>query len=245
MLLERDSVVPLYYQLFEQLRAKIKGGEWWPGEQIPTEKQIAALYDVSLITVRQALSELAREGLIQRQRGRGTFVELPRIPHGQVQLASFSDEMGALGKTVRARVLFLGQDLPDRQEAEVLGIPPDTAVTRFRRLRYVDGTPAMLARTVVLNEVGRHLTEAILQGSFYAFLRHQLRWPLTRATEEVEAGIASREEAHLLEIKFRSPVLRTRRVACTVGDRPFELTETVAGGNRVRIYLQLYDSRIE
>lgn len=237
-LLKRDSAVPLYYQLSENLRKRIHS-DWPTGSQIPTEKQIADQYGVSLITVRQALSDLVDEGLIERQRGRGTFVAPPKITHGMVQLASFTEEQGALGKRVTAQVLDLKTDLPTPREAELLEIPLGETVTRFSRIRFVDGEPMMVAYTTLINEVGRHLNEEVLQGSFYSFLR-SIRWPLARATEEVQADFASAREAALLKISRRTPVLRTRRVAYTAEGLPFEVTVTVASANRVRIYLNLY-----
>jgi len=79
----RNSKLPLYQQLYEILRSKITRREWQPGDMIPPESEMVNQYQVSRITVRQVLDMLVQEGLIYRERGRGTFVALPRVDSAQ------------------------------------------------------------------------------------------------------------------------------------------------------------------
>src|SRR5579863_5096919 len=91
--LDRDLPVPLYHQLQAVLKAEIESGKWRPGDQLPTESQLTGLYQVSKITVRQALEELAELGYIRREHGRGTFVERRKFDEGPRELTSFTEEM--------------------------------------------------------------------------------------------------------------------------------------------------------
>ncbi len=96
--IDKDSPIPYYHQLKELLRHRIQAGVWPPGSQLPTEAEICRMFGVSRTTVRQALSELLHEGLIRRERGRGTFVNKPKIRERLVErLTGFYQDMVAQG----------------------------------------------------------------------------------------------------------------------------------------------------
>src|SRR5687767_12500341 len=97
--------IPLHHQVFRDLTAALDGEEWRPGERMPTERDLAARYGCSLITVRHALGELVREGRIERTRGRGTFVLQPRIERNIAGSMSFAEEMERRGLDPATRVV--------------------------------------------------------------------------------------------------------------------------------------------
>src|SRR5918999_3739461 len=89
--------VPLHYQVYSDLRSALDAGDWVPGDRLPPERELAARYGCSLITVRRALGELAREQRIERTRGKGTFVLRPRIDRDIGAELSFTEEMQTRG----------------------------------------------------------------------------------------------------------------------------------------------------
>jgi GntR family transcriptional regulator len=106
--INRDSRLPLYTQLYEILRARITSGEWTPGEMIPPEHELMDSHQISRTTVRQTLDMLVNEGLIYRQRGRGTFVAHPPMEQALLRIISFTDDMQQRGFEPSTEVLFSG-----------------------------------------------------------------------------------------------------------------------------------------
>ena len=106
--INRQSKLPLYQQLYEVLRGNIMRGEWKPGDLIPAESELIEQYGVSRITVRQVLDMLVQEGLIYRQRGRGSFVAHPTVEQVLQRLVSFTDDMRQRGFAPSTRILSSG-----------------------------------------------------------------------------------------------------------------------------------------
>ena len=106
--INRQSKLPLYQQLYEVLRGNITRGEWKPGDLIPAESELIEQYGVSRITVRQVLDMLVQEGLIYRQRGRGSFVAHPTVEQVLQRLVSFTDDMRQRGFAPSTRILSCG-----------------------------------------------------------------------------------------------------------------------------------------
>ena len=104
-LLDKDLAVPLYHQLQNVLKAEIESGRWRPGERLPSEQEIGERFQVSKITVRQALQELAQVGYIRREQGRGTFVAWRKFDEGPRELTSFTEEMRRHNLVAASRVL--------------------------------------------------------------------------------------------------------------------------------------------
>lgn len=149
--LAKDAAVPLYRQLYQRLRARIDVGEDAPGDALPTEAALMETYGVSRITVRAALDQLVRDGLIERQRGRGTFVRAEAgAPRSCV--TSFTDQMLALGREPSTELLRLETLSPGERAERELPFEPAQDVVVIDRLRSVDGEVAGLVRTFLPSE---------------------------------------------------------------------------------------------
>ena len=104
-LIDRSKPVPLYHQVKDSLRERIDAHEWEPGMKIPTEKELAEEYGVSQITVKQALSRLSMEGLVERYQGRGTFVCQSPLVQDILTLAGFSASFAQAGIEIESRLI--------------------------------------------------------------------------------------------------------------------------------------------
>lgn len=156
--LSKSAEEPLYRQLYRRLRSRIEAGEFGIGGAIPPESSLMRDYDVSRITVRSALEQLVRDGLIERQRGRGSFVRRER-PQTRSCLSSFTDQMLALGRTPSTEVVRL-EPLPEEERGGLeLPFADDAEVLLIERLRSVDGKRAGLVRSYLLRELVPHLGE--------------------------------------------------------------------------------------
>jgi GntR family transcriptional regulator len=205
--LQRNAPAPLYRQLAATLRRQITSGEARPGDRLPSESQLIARFGVSRITVRQALSDLEREGLVERSAGRGTFVREPRRPVAWLpRLSGFGDHVRAAGMIPGYRVIEAGW-----------GAPPDTIAEEFAAGGAGDG-PAWLVERVLLADgatVGMHASwlpawlvaaaperfsrDALASGSLFAALEHAGS-AAHRAIERPIPAAADPRQARLLGI---------------------------------------------
>ena len=235
----RASQIPLYHQVANDLRERIASGAWPPGRQIPGEKELTEIYGVSRITIRQALANLTHEGLISRERGRGSFVSEPTITAGPRYLTSFTQEMRARGLAPSSQVLSIGVVPADERIAETLGIAAGAPVLRLERLRLGDGEPVGIQVA--------HIPAALFPGlesvdfsrtSLYEELERRSGMPIEEAEETYIAGRVEGEAARNLDVPSGTPVLVVERVAWSAG-RPVEFTRSVMRGDRYRVQVRL------
>jgi GntR family transcriptional regulator len=152
---------PLYARLRQAIHDRVTSGEWRPGDQIPTIRELGELYGVSRITVVQALDELSRAGLLVRWQGKGVFVgqAKPKTPH--MPLHSFTEETVGRGQTPSSRTLRLAHADPTAGVTAQLGLQSDAGVVLLERLRLVDGSPIAIQQ-VYLPE---HLVPGMVERS--------------------------------------------------------------------------------
>ncbi|MFM9108338.1 MAG: GntR family transcriptional regulator [Chloroflexota bacterium] len=211
--LKRAAAIPLYRQLASILRRSIAAGGAAPGDRLPSESQLVARYGVSRITVRQALADLERDGLIQRSAGRGSFVREPRRPVTWLpRLSGFGDHVRAAGMTPGYRVIAAGWgDPPDAAREELGG----GMAWEVERVLLADGAavgmhqswlPAWLASGSP-ERFGREPLEA---GSLFAALNDAGAAPC-RAVEQPSPAAADARRARLLGIEPGTPVQRIDR----------------------------------
>ena len=136
--------VPLHHQVYLDLAAALDAGEWNPGDQLPTERDLAERYGCSLITVRRALGELVREQRLERTRGRGTFVLHPRIDRDFEAHLSFTEEMQLRGMEPSTRVIASRPESAGVAVALALGLEPGSPILYLERLRLADDEPLLL-----------------------------------------------------------------------------------------------------
>ena len=154
--------VPLYYQLGSILREKILSGSYAAGDRLPTEAELGDDFGISRITVRQALEALETEGLIRREKGRGTFVTGKRPFDGTLKMEGSLDDLIAMGLVTKVEVLDLQTVPASPEEAIALAVEPGALLTRCTRLRYNKSEPYSYIVNFLPHEIGTvsytHLT---------------------------------------------------------------------------------------
>ncbi|MCK4727089.1 MAG: GntR family transcriptional regulator, partial [Anaerolineales bacterium] len=131
--IDRYSKLPFYQQLYEILHGKILRGDWQPGDMIPPESELIDSYQVSRNTVRQVLDMLVNEGLIYRQRGRGSFVAHPTLEQTMTRIVSFTEDMHQRGFNPGTRVLSATLISAEDDNADKLQMPPGEQLACLRR----------------------------------------------------------------------------------------------------------------
>ncbi len=222
-----------HQQVREYVRSVCVGAE--PGTPAPSERELVTRFGVARMTVRQAIDSLVAEGIVERVRGRGTFVTRPRRRIGQ--LTSLTEELHRRKMTLESRTLSARREAASPRVARALGLTVGDPVIRWRRLRSADGSPLAI-QDAYLNEV---LLPGFLIGggpdSLWEELARRGLRP-TWAEDSVTADVAAEDEADLLEVEPRSAVLRITRRALA-HERPIEVSRSVFRGDRYTMWLQL------
>jgi GntR family transcriptional regulator, N-acetylglucosamine utilization regulator len=231
--------IPLHHQVYLDLRSALDAGEWRPGDQLPPERELADRYGCSLITVRRALGDLAREQRLQRTRGRGTFVTRPPINLDLDGSMSFTDEVQQLGHDPSTRVVAARTVPAEHAVAEALDIPIGAGVVHVERLRMADGEPLLLEQVFLPEARFPGLLAGDLEhGSLYELLDRRYDTRVVRAREALEPIALPAREAKLLGVEPHRPALRIEGLAFDPTGRPVEFARSYVRGDRTRYYVE-------
>jgi GntR family transcriptional regulator len=206
-----------------------------PGTLLPSEKELAAQFGVSRMTARQAVQNLAREGLVERRRGSGTYsAQRPYHRHEGI-LLSFSEDVRGRGMVASSVLLDASLRPASMAESEALGLDPGVRVVSIHRIRLADGSPQSVERAVLPTNCAAVLAADLEHGSLHAALHDIGRTP-TIAQSWLTARMPTADEARHLSISAtREPLLVERRVIRDQHDEPFEFTESAYVASRFAV----------
>ncbi len=232
---------PRYEQLYRHLSDAISSGDLRIDTQLPPERELAEIADVSRVTVRKAVAQLVEDGVLEQRRGAGTFVTTPRakLEHSLSSLVSFTEYMRQRGKTSSSRVITRGLFPPIPDEQLALGLSSSDRVARVERLRSADGV-AMAVEWSSLPQDILPDPEAV-ETSLYDILRASGNAP-TRAVQRITAVNLPGPEARLLNLPEGAAVLKIDRTGFLPNGRPIEFTR---GLYRSDIYDFIAELRLE
>lgn len=232
--IRRSAPTPYYAQLASILRAQISDGTYGPGDPLPAESELGSTFTLSRTVVRQALDELVAEGLVQKERGRGSFVTKPKLADLVVQeLRGFSDEMGARGH--ETGTIILGQSIAvvPQQFAAHLGVRHGSKAVHIERVRTANGDPIVKVDTYLPLPRFRRLATMDLEGrSLYEALEDGFDVRPRGGWRRIEAVVASRELADILGVEVGSPMLELTALTTDEDGAPFELFRAYYRGDR-------------
>lgn len=212
MLRHLNQSLPLYHRIRQALAQQIRDGKPASGEQIPTEAELAARYQVSRTTVRQALDALVRDGLIVRKRGKGTFVGRPYLPTPLTRLTSFYEDMTALGLKPSTKLLSLRQVKAAREVAGKLSVEPGTALRVVECLRLASDEPLLYTLTYLADDIGSKLDpKQVETTAIYTILEDFLGIPLVEGEYVISATKAGNIVSKALGVPAGAPVLLVER----------------------------------
>src|SRR5712692_2371478 len=203
--------VPAYQRIQGAIRKRIDAGQLRPGDAVASERDLAKLHQVSLMTARHALAFLERDGIVERRRGIGTFVAAPKIHFNK--LMSYTEQMSSRSLTAGSKVLFAKVLDNENEAAARLSLPPTSQIIKLERLRHAAGEPFAL-ETCYLNaaEFPGLLDAPIGRESLFGILERNYKIELGYADEEIDATAADPRIAEILSIPRRDPLLRIRQV---------------------------------
>jgi GntR family transcriptional regulator len=237
--LARTPGATLHRQLFMLLREQIMRGVYAAGAPLPNEDAFCGYFGISRITVRRALSDLQRLGLVERYAGRGTFVSAQLPKSHPIDAISFLDALKQQGRETQVKVLGVTTAIPSGTVAMQLQIPSGEKAVYAARLRHSDKAPLMVTEAWVPLVLGRRVNAAQLRKRpLYDILMAQ-GVVFGRVIEEITAVTADPRYATLLDTDVGVPLLRVTRLVYDRENRPVEHLTVHLSPLRSRILLNV------
>jgi GntR family transcriptional regulator len=216
--INKRSPIPVYIQISDAIRAMIHDGELGPDSILPSSKLVCERFGITRMTLRQAYAVLDREGLVDAQRGRGTFVRRPHIERTLSQMIGFSEEMLARGKKPSSRVLTFEKITPTDTALQFLGQGP---TFRIERLRLADGVPMAIEDVQIQEGLCPGLERFDFgKQSLYRVLDQVYGLQFDRCEQVVAASIPNRRQRSLLDIGPKVALLQVTRQSFTKSNGP-------------------------
>ncbi|SDG26371.1 GntR family transcriptional regulator [Paraburkholderia phenazinium] len=217
------SPQPLYAQIKDALRARILDGTYAPHSQMPSEHELCAMFDVSRITVRQALGDLQKEGLLFKLHGKGTFVSKPKAFQNVTSLQGFAEAMESMGYEIVNQLRSFRTVKADRHVAARLKLAEGAPVTEIHRTRLLNREPVSLELTWVPEAFGKRLANADLATrDIFLILENDCGVPLGHADIAIDAILADDDIVDALRVEEGSPVLRIERLTHDASGTPID-----------------------
>jgi len=238
-MIDKNSPIPIYHQLEENIKSLIKNGNLKPGDIIPSEREYAEKYEISRMTVRQAISNLVNERLLYRIKGRGTFVMEKKIEQNLQGLTSFTEDMRARGMQTSNQLLSFEIIPANKSLADDLGISEHGPVYEIKRVRLADQIPMALEKTYISANLVKGLTEEVVQDSLYKYIEDTLQLKISGAFQLMEAAVANEEEVKYLEIPENSPILLMKRTTHFEDNTVFEVVQSSYRADRYKFMIDL------
>jgi GntR family transcriptional regulator len=205
-----------------------------PGDPLPSESELATRFGVSRMTARQAVQNLAAEGLVQRRRGAGTFVAPRPIHRHEGSLLSFTEDMRRRGMKASSRLLEAGLHAATTADLDALRLPDGARVVAISRLRLADGVPMAIEHAALPAECAGVLADDLERGSLHESLAAHGRTP-SISRSWIRARIATAAESRLLGIAPRAALLVERRIIYDTEGTALEHTETAYNADNYAI----------
>jgi len=215
----RKNGLPAYKRIQDAILQRLEAGELKPGDVVDSERELARIHGVSLMTARHALAGLEREGMVVRKRGAGTFVAPPKIHFNK--LMSYTEQMAVRGLSVSSRLLSFAVVDTEHEVAARLALPANSRLLKVERLRLGGEEPFAIEICYLSADDFKDLTRARLDRvSLFSILEHDYALQIAHADEEIDATTADTHTARLLGIPPGSPVLRIRQEIYSTTGRP-------------------------
>ncbi|QCP54060.1 GntR family transcriptional regulator [Trinickia violacea] len=231
---------PLYAQIKDDLRARILDGRYAPHSRMPSESELCAMFDVSRITVRQALGDLQKEGLVFKLHGKGTFVSKPKAFQDVTSLQGFAEAMSSMGHEIVNQLRGVRFIEADGNVASRLALPEGAKVAEIHRVRFLNREPVSLEVTYVPEALGVRLAAAdLIARDIFLIIENDCGVPLGHADVSIDAMLADDEIAAALNVGVGAPVLRIERLTHSADGTPIDYEHLYFRGDAFQYRLRI------
>lgn len=224
-----------YEAIVQDLRKDIQNGVYQPGQQLALEKEMCEQYKVSRITIKRAVDELVKQGLVVKRRGSGTFVK--SMESSDVKELSMANQFTGFaaayrGHDIKSKILVFDIVHPKADVAEKLQVSTEGFVYDIVRVRYADGDPIVIEHTQMPIQLIPGIKRRVLEASIYSYIENELKLKIQSAHREVRAVMPTEDEKKYLRIEGLLPLLEVKQVAFLDDGRPFEFSISRHRGDR-------------
>ena len=230
---------PAYQRIQNTIRERIEAGHLKPGDAVASERELARIHRVSLMTARHALAGLEREGVVERRRGAGTFVAPPRIHFNK--LMSYTEQMASRGLAPCSKVITAKIIEHEEEIAARLILPAGSKIVKIERLRHTSDEPFALETCYLPADQFPGLVRAPLaRNSLFATLERDFDVQLTYSDEEIDSTAADGRVAQFLQMPRGGPVLRIRQVIYASNGKPVIYVVGFYRGERHSLFIRRF-----
>ncbi|OEC91120.1 GntR family transcriptional regulator [Acinetobacter sp. YK3] len=231
---------PLYDQVYQALLLQIVDGTYQIHQQLPSEKELSELFNVSRITIRQALNQLQLEHLIYKIQGKGTFVSAPKSFQNISELQGFAEAMTDLGHEV-LNVVKEFRFIPATPHiASKLKVSVNSTVVEIKRIRLLNRKPVSFELTYLPEAIGTALQQINLSThDVFLAIEEDLSIALGHADLNIDATLADEELSELLQVDVHAPLLRVERLTHDHAGHPIDFEYLYFSGERFQYRLRV------
>ncbi|MCD7035353.1 GntR family transcriptional regulator [Metabacillus sp. GX 13764] len=237
-MINKESPIPIYYQLQEHIKDLIEKGELQPGDAITTEREFAERYQISRMTVRQALTQLVNEGYLHRIQGKGTFVSERKIEQPLYRLRSFTEDMESRGLKPGSQLISFEVIPAPGQIASQLGIQEYAPIYEIKRIRLADDVPMALETSYISANLIKGLTEQIVKKSVYSYIEENLNLQIDHGSQVIESSVANEVEAKFLKIKKGAPIMLIQQKTFLKDETAIEYVKSSYRADRYKFMIE-------
>jgi GntR family transcriptional regulator len=240
--IRKEDPVPYYYQIVEALRETIMDTDDPEVNEkvaLPSEPELSEIFSVNRGTVRHALQVLEKEGLIFREKGKGTFIRRRRVEMDLSYLCSTTEDMRNRGWEPATQVLGISLVFPRDHIRESLQLDENEKVWEIYRSRTANGEPISLQRAFFPYKYFPELDQKDVNGSFYELWLDEYHIEPFDGEQTIRTRLATKEEANLLQIGKYSPIFEITRITYDANNSPFEYLISIWRGDRYDFYVRL------
>ena len=228
---------PVYIQIHDQIKKDIKNGIWTVGTRLPSERALSEKFEVSRMTLRQAITTLVDEGILERRAGSGTYVSSRRVREKMRGTTSFTEIIQNQGKKPHSEVLAYTKTLANEIELEQLNLKPGSQIIRMERIRYADDVPICYEIASIPYLLIADFKKQDVANHFFKTLRSSGR-EIGRSEQIVSAKVANSRMADYLKIKKGQAILSVTQTSYFVDETPFEFVLSQYVGDRFEFFLE-------
>ena len=230
-------MVPAYIRIHDAIKKEIDEGVWEIGQRLPSERDLADDYEVSRMTLRQAITLLVEEGILERRVGSGTYVASHRVQEKMRGTTSFTEIVRSQGKTPSSQVVSYQRKPANETEIQQLQLKASDYVVRMERVRYADNVPLVFEVASIPEKLIREFKREDITEHFFQTLTDN-GYEIGKSQQTIYAKNASERVANYLKVPKNHAVLALTQVSYFTDGRPFEYVHSQYVGDRFEFYLE-------
>ena len=232
------SKLPVYLRIHDQIKQEIEEGKWRVGDRLPSERELSEKFNVSRMTLRQAIQTLADEGILERKIGSGTYVARKKVQETMIGTTSFSDIVKSQGSVPSSKTISYFVTKPSSSEMEKLKLTEKDDILKMERIRYSDDVPICFEVASIPYKLVADFDKEEVTSSLYKALAEKGNAVIGKSSQHISAVVSSEKIAHFLDIKRGEAILRLRQISYFEDGTPFEYVRSQYVGERFEFYLE-------